>query len=189
MFCYATSATFTCATWGLWVGTSQASTMGGTGIGAAQLLANQQSGTWGAQLHQQWGHQQRTPTDRELAQMAAAQMAAQQHLVAMTKKRAAAEAKAEALLLTYLDEDQKARYLREGAFIVTTRSGSQFELRKGKTVLEYERTLFGMRRKGWTHCVWHLDYGIPEADRLLHLKVLLAADEDKFRSIAVRSRW
>lgn len=96
----------------------------------------------------------------------------------VTKEKAVA--RAEAILLSHLTEGQRQTYKIAQHFVVTAPSGNFYVLGKGVRPRRYD----DKRHYLGSYCIISMDR-IPEADRLLTIKMLIEADEGKFLSIGV----
>lgn len=96
--------------------------------------------------------------------------------------RKAAEARAEELLRTLLDAEQRAEYDRAKRFYVVSRSGKRYEIdtkRKMHNIFEVDPA--GKRIE--EHCIY-ADDDLPLPDNIAAQLLLLRANENEFRRIA-----
>lgn len=180
-------------TWGYWTGTDC------TAAGATQwgYWTSSDVGTSGATTHvtdygvyvpwTQWVDVQHL-TEEQRARFAEAAEQQRVHCEAAHKaeaerqeKQRVTEARAEALLKQYLTPEQVASYEREKWFFVRSQTGKQFRVKQGESVAEYDDNKMVAK-----HCIHH-DYGIPPPDTMLHQKLMLEYEEDRFRQIANRT--
>lgn len=94
--------------------------------------------------------------------------------------QAAADAKADELLLEFLDAMQRNQLEKERAFMVDSETGKKFRIRHGShaKVEEFDENgkLIG------THCIYAP--GVPAGDEALAKKLMLETNEAEFRKIA-----
>lgn len=116
--------------------------------------------------------------ERQIAREAAANAKRE----AEQRERAAAEAKADELLLSLLDAPARERYLAEGVVEVRVESGRLYELRKGwaGNVAELDPHT---RKRTRRFCI-HPRQSMPVADNLVAQMLMLQSDEDEFHRIA-----
>lgn len=95
--------------------------------------------------------------------------------------RAAADARAESLLLAHLDPEQRAEYESAGTFTVAAPSGRRYRLRKARSFNVDELDRKGSVRQRLCTVP---GASVPMADQLLAQKFWLEADEKRFRKTA-----
>ena len=113
---------------------------------------------------------------RQLAERYAEE-ARQRELVAT-----AARVKAEALLQEHLDAEQQATLAKDGAFLVSVKSGRRYKIQRGQA-----GNVFELAHNGNHHvrrfCI-HPSDSVPDPDAMLAQKLLLETDEAAFLRIA-----
>lgn len=98
---------------------------------------------------------------------------------------AAARERAEALLLSCLDEEQRAELQVHDRFHVTTPSGRRYCIHRGRAGNVTSRDPHGRLVK---YCI-HDAVGLPDADTMLAQKLLLETDETGFLQTANASSY
>jgi hypothetical protein len=94
-------------------------------------------------------------------------------------RRRRAEARAEALLLSWLSPRQREQYRVHGWFDVLTPGGNRYRIRPGKVVrLDGRRCAYCIEAIPW----------VPAADQMLAKKLLLETNERRFLATAHRYR-
>lgn len=102
----------------------------------------------------------------------------------LQRKRAIAEEKAEALLVSHLTPEQERAWKENKAFFVTSKSGKRFQIAKGHGGNLHEVDANG--KKLARLCV-HVDYQIPAQDNCLAQVLALRFNEDALLKVANRS--
>lgn len=118
---------------------------------------------------------------REMAQRRAQYLAEQAEV---EKRQKAAAAKAEALLLSVLDETQQDSLKKHGLFEVVSRSGRRYRVYRGTHGNVYELSAEGKVRNRL--CIQ--PDGVPTADAMVAQKLMIELDEEGFRRTANISR-
>lgn len=96
-----------------------------------------------------------------------------------TAERQAANACAEELLVSCLDDVQRREYRETGQFHVRSPAGRSYLIRHGYAG--------NVERDGSKFCI-HADPGLPHADQMLGQKLMLETDEAAFLRIANETR-
>lgn len=91
--------------------------------------------------------------------------------------RKAAAARAEKLLETCLTSGQRESLRKNGWFVVYTKSGRGYQIRRGRA-----RNVIEVNTKR-TYCCHPVD-GVPDADTMLAQKLMLETQEDEFLRLA-----
>lgn len=94
----------------------------------------------------------------------------------MAARKAAAE-RAEKLLETCLTSGQRESLRKNGWFVVYTKSGRGYQIRRGRA-----RNVIEVNTKR-TYCCHPVD-GVPDADTMLAQKLMLETQEDEFLRLA-----
>ena len=97
------------------------------------------------------------------------------------KQAAAAQVRAEALLLEHLDPHQRESYRKDKLFIVETRKKNRYQLSHARQPRKLDGT-----KEVVSYCIH--TYGVPREDELLGFKLLLEANEDEFLKTANATR-
>jgi hypothetical protein len=98
------------------------------------------------------------------------------------RTEAEAEAKATTLLAEHLDAAQRAQYAADRSFTVVAASGRRYRLRSG-----WAGNVDGLDERGRAFerlCI-HPTVGVPHPDNQLAQKLMLDADEERFRKVAI----
>lgn len=95
-------------------------------------------------------------------------------------EQVAARRRAQELLLSQLDAEQRAAFLTRKAFRVVGADGKLYEIARGRQHNVFELDAQGRRRTEF--CITHAD--LPDEDILVAQKLLLETDVARFRRIA-----
>jgi hypothetical protein len=100
-----------------------------------------------------------------------------------TKRAAAAEVKAEELLLMCLSDAQREQYLKVGYIEINTDTAN-YRIKKG-----WSKNIEKIAKDGKTECYYciHPTIAVPEADNMLAQKLMLETDEANF--LLKANRW
>ncbi len=97
------------------------------------------------------------------------------------EEKAAADKRAEELLLRHLDAEQRESYAAEKAFHVVSATGKRYKIRNGWSGNVDEINEAG--QAFMRYCI-HPKIGVPTPDNMLAQKLMLETREDDFRRIA-----
>lgn len=158
-----------------------------TGTGQANVIdyypASNQTGSypwWSSGANSGWGYRQDYAVpqiSQEEADRRMAENIVRRQREAVVKERAIKRGRR--LLLSLMDDAQRAEYARTRGFTVVGANGVIYRLRKGGTV--HEMGLDGTPVR--SHCI-HLPYTYIHEDSLIALKLMLETDVDEFLRIA-----
>lgn len=126
------------------------------------------------------------PTERELAELRAQQAETEKKLEEQRQRQKAANERAEALLLSYLDPEQLEDYRKRRAFVVRCpKSGRRYCVRGDGGISGNVHEINGKDEVIARFCA-HVKDGIPMADQLLTQKFMLEHYENEFLRVANR---
>ncbi len=120
------------------------------------------------------------PTDEEIAAAAEAQRLRVEARLQREAELAAAKERAEALLLSCLDEEQRRELRAHDRFHVTAPSGRRYCIKRGRAGNVSARD---SANRVVRYCI-HDYVGLPDADTMLGQKLMLETDEQEFLATA-----